>query len=175
MRMQLRHKRSIQVVLLLLVLLAAFTVSVITVRHIVVQPNDELHLFYPQPPLLTGASKFRCLDAQSHQGSNRRFATLQGPDWKIESAIYPTCLPERELVFTIEEGRGFLPHTLVRNARFWMTRRGDLIYTKVLDSLGGDEMDSAALELVSNRRCKKTGSKNCRVESAIRNPLLRID
>jgi hypothetical protein len=176
MEMHLQHKKPTRVAVLLLVLLAVFTVSLITVKHLlVIQPDDELHLFYPQPPLLTEASKFPCLDSRPHRGSKQRFATLQGPDWKIESAIYPMCLPERELVFTTEEGRGFLPHALVRNARFWMTRRGDLIYVKVLGSLGSDQMDTTALELVSNRKCKKMGSRNCRVESAIRNPRLRID
>lgn len=79
------------------------------------------------------------------------------------------------MVFTTEEGRGFLRRPLIRNARFWMTGRGDLIYVKVLESLGSDQIDSTALELVSNHKCKKTGSKNCKVELAIRNPLVRID
>jgi hypothetical protein len=50
-----------------------------------------------------------------------------------------------------------------------------LIYVKILDSLGSQQLDSTALELVTNHRCKNKGSRNCRVGAAIRNPLIRID
>lgn len=125
--------------------------------------------------MLREASKFPCLDSQYRLKSKQRFAALQGPDWKIESAIDPKCVPERELLFTTQEGKHFLPHALVRNVRFWITRRGDLIYVKIAESSGSEQLDSIALELVTNHRCNKKGSKNCRVQSTSRKPFIRMD
>ena len=159
-----------------LALLAAFIVSMITVRHLITfQPSEDLHLFFPRPPLLAETSKFPCLDSQRGLKSKGRFAPLLGPDWKIKSAINPGCLPERELVFTTEEGEHFLPHAVVRNVRFWVTRRGDLIYVKILDGSVSEQTDASALDLITNHKCKNKKSQNCSVQSTSLYPLIRID
>jgi hypothetical protein len=50
-----------------------------------------------------------------------------------------------------------------------------LIFVKMWDSSGSEQLDAAALELVTNHKCRDGRGKNCRVQLTTRNPLVRID
>jgi len=99
---------------------------------------------------------------------------LRGPDWEIESVINPKCFPQHEVIFSMEEGRRFLPRPIVRRLRFWITKKDDLIYVKSWNSAGSEQLDESVFELVTNHHCKNRDSKNCRVQ-ATRSLLMRID
>jgi hypothetical protein len=138
------------------------------------RPPQVSHPFFPKPPLLIGESHFACLESQFSSKARRRLAVLHGPDWEIESVITPRCLPEHELIFSMEEGRRFLPRPIVRRLRFWITKKDDRIYVKSWDSAGSEQLDETVLELLTNHQCRNRESKNCRV-LATRSLLMRID
>jgi hypothetical protein len=137
------------------------------------QPPQVSHPFFPKPSLLADKSYFPCLESQPLSKARRHFAVLHGPDWKVESVVNPKCLPEHELIFSMEEGRRFLP-PIVRRLRFWITKKDDLIYVKSWNSAGSEQLDETVFELVTNHQCKNRDSKNCRVQ-ATRSLLMRID
>lgn len=169
-QMKLRLKKPSWLVFLILGVLstpAALLVSKVYLQSL--QPFRGTLPFSPKPPLSSEENHFPCLDAEAKSKANKRYVALYGPDWKIESAINPNCLPERELVLSTEEGRQFLRHPVKRRIAFWVTNKGGLIYVKVWGSNASDRLTAAALELVTNHKCKFVGSKNCRITSTWRN------
>ena len=138
------------------------------------QTPQVSHPFFPKPPLLAGQSYFPCLESQPLSKARRHFAVLHGPDWEVQSVVNPKCLPEHELIFSMEEGRRFLPRPIVRRLRFWITKKDDRIYVKSWDSAGSEQLDETVLELLTNHQCRNRDSKNCRVQ-ATRSLLMRID
>lgn len=139
-----------------------------------IPPFRATRPFSPKPPLSLEENHFPCLNAEAKPKADKRYATLYGPDWKIESAINPKCLPERELIFSTEEGRQFLPRPIKRRITFWVTNKADLIYVVAWGNTASAQLNATALELVTNHKCK-SGSENCRITSTRRNSPLRID
>ncbi len=168
--MKLRIKEFARPLLLILAVLTIATVIVNSGKYLQsVQPFRVTLPFSPKPPLLSEGSNFPCLDAQYQLSEKKRFAVLHGPDWKIESVINPKCLPERELIFSTEEGKQFLLRPLTRRITFWITKKDDLISVRIWGNTASDQLSATALELVTNHKCKKSGSKNCRIQSTWRN------
>src|SRR5690242_8585606 len=98
-------------VLLFTALVAAVLVS--SVRYMRgPQPPQVSHAIFPKPPLLAEKSHFPCLESQFPSKARRRLAVLHGPDWEIASVINAKCLPEHEVIFSMEEGRRFLPRPI---------------------------------------------------------------
>ena len=169
--MKRRLKEFAGLLLLILGVFAIATLLVGSAKYLQsVQPFRVALPFSPKPPLLSEESNFPCLDAQSQLKAKKRFAVLHGPDWKIDSLINPKCLPERELVFSTEEGKHFLPRPVTRRITFWITKKDDLIRVKIWGNTPGDQLTTIAIELVTNHRCKRSSSKNCVVQSTWRNP-----
>lgn len=138
------------------------------------QPFRVALPFSPKPPFLPEQSNFPCLDSESQLRTKKRFAVLHGPDWEIKLVVNPKCLPEHELVFSMEQGRRFLPRPITRHLRFWITKKNDLIYVKGWDSAGSEQLNDTILELVTNHHCKNRRSKDCRVQG-LNSLLVRID
>jgi hypothetical protein len=130
--------------------------------HLVLKPS----LAPPKPPLFRAESIFLCINSSARMNDTRRVAVLHGPDWILESSIEPSCFPERELVFSVEVGKQFLPHPVTARSRLWVTRNRDVIYVRIVDSSGDDEQDMIAIGLVTNHKCTGRASKNCTVRGA---------
>jgi len=127
--------------------------------HLVLKPS----LAPPKPPLFRAVSIFSCINSSARMNNTRRVAVLHGPDWILESSIEPSCFPERELVFSVEVGKQFLPHPMTARSKLWVTRNRDAIYVRIVDSSGDDEQDMIAIGLVTNHKCTGRASKNCPV------------
>ena len=126
----------------------------------------DTHLAIPKPPLVLQNSRFPCLDSLARTRLKKRLAVLHGPDWTLESFIESRCFPEREVVLSVEVGRHFLSRSLTQRVRFWIARKGDAFYVKVVESSGSEQLDNSALDLVTNHKCMAQNSKNCYVQSA---------
>ena len=126
--------------------------------------------FSPKPTLVLEEDHFPCLEDEAKSKPNKRYAALHGADWQVDSAINSKCLPERELVFSMEEGRQFLSHPIKRRITFWVTNKDDLIHVKIWGKTLNKELNATALELVTNHKCKESESKNCRIQSTWREP-----
>ena len=96
----------------------------------------------------------------------RLLVVLHGAHWTLDSTVKLKCFPEREVVFSVEVCRGFLPHTIAERVRFWIAKKGDVIYAKIVDSHATQKLDMDALELVTNHKCGLPSRKNCHVQPA---------
>jgi hypothetical protein len=94
----------------------------------------------------------------------KRVAVLHGPDWVFESTIAPSCLPEREVVFSAEVGKQFLHHSVTVRTRLWVTKIREVIYVRIVDSSGDAKQDRIAIDLVTNHKCTGRTNKNCIVK-----------
>ena len=93
--MELRHKESARYLLLILGLVAVAIVLISSAKYLpTTEPLRVTIPFSPKPPLQPEVSSFSCINFPSQLKAEKRFAILQGPDWKIESVINPKCLPE---------------------------------------------------------------------------------
>ncbi len=129
-------------------------------------PFLDMHLAVPRPPISLQPSRFPCLDSLADRGSGKRVVVLHEADWTLESTVELKCFPEREVVFSVEVGRGFLPHAIAERVRFWIAKKGDVIYAKIVDSHATQRLDMDALELVTNHKCGLQSRKNCHVQPA---------
>src|SRR5947207_3629487 len=129
-------------------------------------PLLDTHLATSSPPLSLEPHRFTCLDSLANGSSKKRIAILHGPDWALDSTVELKCFPEREVVMSVEVGRGFLHQPITDRIRFWILKKGDTIYAKIVESTASQELDMDALDLVTNHKCRLQGSENCRVQSA---------
>jgi hypothetical protein len=129
-------------------------------------PLLEMRLALPRPPISLQPSRFPCLDSLAERRSRKRVVVLHGADWTLDSTVEMKCFPEREVVLSVEVGRGFLPHPITERIRFWIAKKGDVIYAKIVDSKGSQKLDMDALDLVTNHKCGLQIRKNCHVQSA---------
>ena len=120
----------------------------------------------PQPPLSIQPSLFPCLDSFNSQRHAKRVAVMKGPDWRLESSVEPKCLPEREVILSFEEGRGFLPSPATVRIRFWILNKQDKVYVRILESGGSEASEDSALDIVTNHKCKTQRARNCYVVSS---------
>jgi len=126
----------------------------------------DTHLATPRPPLSLQPSRFPCLDSLAGGRSGKRVVVLHGPDWTLDSSVELKCFPEREVVLSVEVGRRYLRQPVTNRIRFWIMKKGDTIYAKIVESNGSQKLDVDALDLVTNHKCGLPGRENCRVQSA---------
>jgi hypothetical protein len=118
----------------------------------------------PEPPLPQAVSIFRCINSLAAISQPKRIAVLRGPDWVLESTVAPSCLPEREAVFSTEVGKQFLRHSVTFRTRLWVTKSGEVIYVRIVETSGDDKQDMIAVDLVTNHKCTGRTSQNCVVQ-----------
>jgi len=133
----------------------------------------ETHLATPRPPLSLQPSRFPCLESLAHGSARKRVVVLHGADWTLDSTLELKCFPEREVVMSVEDGRRFLRQPVTRRIRFWIVKKGDVIYAKILESSESEKLDRDTLNLVTNHKCEVQNSKNCHVQSTLM--LVRVD
>ena len=127
----------------------------------------DLHLVVPKPPLSLQDNHFGCISSLHREKHKKRIAVLHGPDWILESTVEPKCLPDREVVLSVEEDRHFIPRPTTKRIRFWITRRNNVFRVKIVESSGREQLDNSALDMVTNHACKTRSSKNCDVQSTL--------
>jgi hypothetical protein len=121
-------------------------------------------LFAPDGPLSQAVSNFPCIESLAASRQPKRIAMLHGPDWVLESAAAPSCLPEREVVFSTEAGKTSLPHSLTFRTRLWLKKNGEVICVRILESSGSEKQDMVAVDFATDHKCSSRTSKNCRVQ-----------
>lgn len=126
----------------------------------------DTHMATPKPPLSLQPSRFPCLDSLADRRSRKRVVVLRGADWNLDSNVEPQCSPEMEVVLSVEIGRGFLTHPKMQRIKFWIAKKGNVIYAKIVESNGNQKLDMDALDLVTNHKCRPHSHKNCHVQSA---------
>ena len=129
-------------------------------------PLLDTHLATPSPPLSLEPHRFTCLDSLANGRSKKRIVILHGPDWALDSTVELKCFPEREVVMSVEVGRGFLPHPISQRIRIWISKKGDVIYAKIVESTASQKLDMDALDLVTNHKCGLRSRESCHVQSA---------
>jgi hypothetical protein len=118
----------------------------------------------PDAPLSQVASIFPCINSLTALRQPKRIAVLHGPDWVLESTVAPSCLPEREVVFSTEVGEQFLRHSVTSRTRLWVTKNGEVVCVRIVESSGSEKQDMIAVDLVTNHKCSSRTSKNCLVQ-----------
>lgn len=118
----------------------------------------------PESPLSPAVSMFPCINSLAAMNHPKRIAVLHGPDWVLESTVAPSCLPEREVVFSTEFGKPFLHHSVAFRTRFWVAKIREVIYVRIVDSSEDEKQDMIAIDLVTNHKCTGRTSKNCVVK-----------
>jgi len=130
------------------------------------QLRQSIRFLVPQSPISLQPTRFPCLSSLASSRHTKRAAIMRGPGWMLESSIEPKCLPEREVVLSIQEGEHFLRHPVTRRIRFWITTRGEKFYVRIVESSGSERLDNSALNIVTNRKCKNESTRNCFLQSA---------
>jgi hypothetical protein len=110
-------------------------------------------------------------DLKNHKN---RAVALHGPDWVLESSVIPACLPEKEVVFATEVGRGMLPHPFTARTRLWITEDHDVTHVRIVDSSAASrEQDMIAVSFATNHKCIDRTSQNCSVKGGA--AFIRVD
>jgi len=112
----------------------------------------DTHLPTPRPPIWLRPTRFPCLKSLSSESARRRVVDLHGADWILHSTVEPQCFPEREIVLSVEEGRGVLQHPITERVKFWIVKQGGVIYAKIVESSGSVKLDMDALDLATNHK-----------------------
>jgi hypothetical protein len=129
-------------------------------------PSLELGFPAPSPPQFPQASHFPCLESLTEGRRRKCVVVLRGPDWTLDSTVELNCFPEREVEMSVEVGRHFLRRPSIDRIRFWIVKKGDTIYAKIVKSNASQKLDMDALDLVTNHKCGLQSRKNCHVQSA---------
>src|SRR6266581_1612263 len=93
------------------------------------------------------AALFPCLQSWAETKKTNRIAVLHGPDWVLGSFIKPSCLPERDMVFTAEI-KQFLPHSITARTRLWVTKIHDVTHIRILESCSIEKQDMIAVSIL---------------------------
>ena len=121
------------------------------------------YLVPPKPPLVPPVSNFSCINLVS-ANRRRRLAELHGPDWILELAIEPSCLPERDLILSSGISSLLIGRRIAVRTHMWVTQKRNVIFVRIVESSGSERQDLIAVELATNHRCPTRSSKNCSVE-----------
>ena len=117
-----------------------------------------------EPPLPPAVNIFPCINSLVAMNHRKRVAVLHGPDWVLESTVAPSCLPEREVVFSTALDNRFLHHLMTFRTRLWITKIREVMYVRIVDSSEDGKQDMIAIDLVTNHKCIGRTSKNCIVK-----------
>ena len=129
------------------------------------------YLVVPRPPT-PRINQFSCVNAMAAK-DHEATAVLHGPDWKLESTISPSCLPERDLVLSSKVSPLLVNEPIGYRTHMWVTQKVDVTFVRIVDSSGIEKQDLIAAGLVTNHKCTSRASKNCEIEGG---PLLlRVD
>jgi|GEM_PF-3072104 len=150
-----RSGRAFCVPFVSLVLLMASCAKVESVPQVPSRPTR-------QPDLSATGSLFSCLASSSGVTGKKRTAVLHGPDWVLESSIWPACFPAREVVFSVKAGGQFNVPVFTARTRLLVTTDQQFTYVRIIDSSGEDQ-DMIAIRLVTNHKCSGRTNKNCRI------------
>lgn len=126
-----------------------------------------------QPHSPDTRSPFPCIQPLADTKQKNRVAMLRGPDWVLESSIKPSCLPERDVVFSTELGRHFLLHPFYARTRLWVTKDHDVTRIRIVESSGSEKQDMIAISFVTNHRCISRNSQHCSIKGGAL--LVRVD
>ncbi len=126
----------------------------------------NLRRLTPQPPLLVEPSNFSCINSPAVVNKKRRVAVLHGQDWTLGSLIEPSCLPEKEFVFSIEGNKRLRPFTGPTRTRLWVTRKRNVTLVKVVEHSGDEASEMIAVGFATNHRCTSRTSKDCSITTS---------
>ena len=115
-------------------------------------------------PLVPRVSNFSCINSPSMLNRKKVSAVLHGPDWTLESAIEPSCLRERDVVFSTEIPTLLVKRPVPRRTHMWVIQNCNRTFVRIVESSGLDEQDMIATGLVTNHKCASRTSKNCNIE-----------
>jgi hypothetical protein len=113
------------------------------------------------------AVDFSCVNSSALVNDMTRRVVLHGPDWTLKLAVEPTCLPERDLVFSSEFPRLLLSKSVERRTHLWVNHKDSAIFVRIVESSGAEEQDMIAVGLVTDHRCAKRSSKNCNIKGGL--------
>jgi hypothetical protein len=120
----------------------------------------------PKPPLAAHVTNFSCINLVG-ASRRKRLAELHGPDWILESAIEPSCFPERDLILSSEISSLLIGRRMTARTHMWVTRKCDVIFVRIIESSGSEKQDMISVDQVTNHRCPSRSSKNCSVSSQL--------
>lgn len=126
----------------------------------------------PNPPL-PPANNFPCIESALRTIAVKRNATLRGPDWKLETTVNASCLPERSVSLSYEVSRLLVNRKIPVRTHMLVSRRHDRTFVRIVASSGDEKQDMIAVGLATNQKCTNRNSMNCDIAGV---PLLvRID
>jgi len=154
-------------------LLAALGAAAVTLYFASNRVSLPVYIVTPHPPL-PPANNFPCIESALRTISVKRKATLRGPDWKLESTVDASCLPERDVTLSYEVSRFLVNRNISVRTHIMVSHRHDKTLVRIVDSSGADEKQALiAVGLVTNHKCTNRKSLNCEIAGG---PLLvKID
>jgi hypothetical protein len=130
------------------------------------------YVVIPHPPL-PPANNFACIESALRTIAVKRTPTLRGPDWKLETTVDASCLPERSLTLSYQISRLLVNRNIPVRTHMLVSRRHDRTFVRIVDSSGDEQQDMIAVGLATNQKCTSRNSMNCDIAGG---PLLvRID
>ena len=130
------------------------------------------YVVIPHPPL-PPANNFPCIESALRTIAVKRNATLRGPDWKLETTVDASCLPERSVTLSYQVSRLLVNRNIPVGTHMLVSRRHDRTLVRIVDSSGDEKQDMIAVGLATNQKCTSRNSINCEIAGG---PLLmRID
>jgi hypothetical protein len=130
------------------------------------------YVVIPHPPLLL-VNNFPCIESALRTIAVKRNAALRGPDWKLETTVDASCLPERSVTLSYQVSRLLVNRNIFVRTHMLVSRRHDRTFVRIVDSSGDEEQDMIAVGLVTNHKCTSRKSMNCEIAGGPH--LVRID
>src|SRR5215472_6829094 len=86
------------------VLLAGLGVASVALHVEENQAVPPIYVVTPHPPV-PPVNNFPCIESALRTIAVKRNATLRGPDWKLETTVDASCLPERSVTLSYQVSR----------------------------------------------------------------------
>jgi hypothetical protein len=130
------------------------------------------YVVIPHPPL-PPVNNCPCIESALRTIAVKRNATLDGPDWKLETSVDASCLPERSVTLSYQVSRLLVNRNIPVKTHMLVSRRHDRTFVRIVDSSGDEKQDMIAVGLVTNQKCTSRNSMNCEITGGPR--LVKID